>query len=148
MGMLSRKMDEIPEENRRTSQRLASLEHDACRSRLAMEADGQVDTEIRERTEGAATAIQAMHEDSCSVNRVDPTPKTTSISFGVKGDSPALPCRDDVLVDNGAAAPKSCLSPLAMRTTTAASGLLPFYSNKDPLRLLKSLALSNRRDAF
>ena len=29
------------------------------------------------------------------------------------------------MVENGTAAPKSCISPLEMRTTTAASGLLP-----------------------
>ena len=38
---------------------------------------------------------------------------------------PPLPCRNDVVVENGTAAPKSCLSPLEMRTTTAAGGLLP-----------------------
>ena len=35
------------------------------------------------------------------------------------------PSRDDVLVGNGAAALKSCLSPLEMRSLTAAGGLLP-----------------------
>ena len=40
----------------------------------------------------------------------------------MKAEPPALPCRDDVLVENGAAMPKSCISPLEMRTTTA---LLP-----------------------
>ena len=68
---------------RGTSQRLASLEHDARQPRLAMEADGQADTEIRERTEGDATAVQAIHGDSCSANRVDSGPKTTSTSFDV-----------------------------------------------------------------
>ena len=90
-----------------------------------MEADGQVDTEAHERTEGAATAIQAMHGDSCCANRVDPGSNTTSTSFGVKADPPALPCRDDALVDNSAAAPKSCLPSLEMRSPTAAGGLLP-----------------------
>ena len=70
------------------------------------------DKQTRERTEGAAKAVQAMHEDSCSANRVDPDP-ICSTNFG--GDStgpPALPCsRDDALVGNGAAAPKPCLSP-------------------------------------
>ena len=85
----------------------------------------QADTKTRERMEGAATAVRAMHGDSCSTNRVDPDPMG-STSFG--GDStgpPALPCsRDDALVGNGAAVPKSCLSPLEMRSPTAAGGLL------------------------
>ena len=37
----------------------------------------------------------------------------------------ALPRWDDVLVDKGAAAPKPCLSPVEMRTLTAAGDLLP-----------------------
>ena len=125
MDVLSREMDEISEEIRGTSQRLASLEHDARQPRLAMEVDGQADTETRERTAGAATAVQAIHGDSCSANRVDSGPKTTSTSFGVKTDPPALPCRDDVLVDKGSAVPKSCISPLETCTTLAAGGLPP-----------------------
>ena len=75
-----------------------------------MEADGQADKKTRERTEGAATAVQAMHGDSFSDSRVDPGPKTSnSTSFGVKAEPPALPCRDGVVVENGAAAPMSCL---------------------------------------
>ena len=39
---------------------------------------------------------------------------------------PALPClRDKVLVDNGAVAPKSCLSPADMCTSTASGSLIP-----------------------
>ena len=90
------------------------------------EGSGQADTKTRERTEGAAKAVQAMHGDSCSASRVDPDPMC-STSFG--GDStgpPALPCsRDDALVGNGAAAPKSCFLPLEMRSLTAANRLLP-----------------------
>ena len=63
-----------------------------------MVADGQADTKTRERTEGAATAIQAMHGDSCSANRVDPDPMCSASS----GDSigpPAFPCSgDDALI--------------------------------------------------
>ena len=105
---------------------LASLEQDARQPRLAMEADGPADTKTRERTESAATAVQAMHGDSCSANRVDPDPMC-STSFGDDCTGPpTLPCsREDGLVDNGAAAPKSCLSLLEMRSPTAAGGLLP-----------------------
>ena len=102
-----------------------SLEQDARQPRLAMvEANGYANTKTCERSEGAATAVQAMHGDSCSATRVDPGPKTHSTSFGVKVDPPALPCRDDVLVGNRAAAPKSCLPSLEMRSPIAASGLL------------------------
>ena len=49
----------------------------------------------------------------------------TSLSDGSTGP-PTLPCtRDDTLVDNDAAAPKPCLPPVEMRTSTAAGGLLP-----------------------
>ena len=121
-----RKMDEI---TRLLKQHLASLEQDARQPRLAMEADGPADMKTRERTEGAATAVQAMHGNNFSASRVDLAPKTTSTSFGVKADPPALPCRDDVLVVNGAAASKSCLSLLEMGTTSAAGGLFPTGKN-------------------
>ena len=102
---------------------LTRLQHDTRPPRLAMEADGPVNTKNCERTEGAATAVQAMHGDSCTAQKVQDGPKT-SISFGVKAEPPHLPCREDVLVEDGAAAPKSCLPSLEMRTTTAASGLV------------------------
>ena len=84
------------------------------------------DTKTRECTEGATATVQAKYGDSCSVNQVDPDPMYLT-SFGNGSTGPlALPCsRDDALVDNGAAAPKSCLSPMEMRTLTAADGLLP-----------------------
>ena len=116
-------MDEM---TRRLEQHLASLEQDARQTRLATEADGPADTKTRERTEGVAKALQAMHRgDIFSASRVDPGPKTNSTSFGVKVEPPALPCRDVVVVENGAAAPKSRLSLLDMRTTSDAGGLLP-----------------------
>ena len=132
------------EDTKLKSQRLASLEHDARQPRLTMEPDEPTDTRTRERTEGAATAVQAMHGDSFSTSRVDLGPKTTSTSFRIKADPPALTCRDDVVVDNGAAEPKSCLSPLEMRTTSSTGGSLPIGKtstatettfNQPPLRL-------------
>ena len=126
------------------NQRVASLEHDTRQHRLAMVADGQANTKTRERTEGAAQAIQAMDGYSVTPTRVDPGPKTNSASFGVKAESSALPRRKDVLVENSAAAPKSCLPFLEMRKATTAGDLL--YTgeistatkttfNKSPLRL-------------
>ena len=142
--MWNRNIDEI---TRLLEQHVASLEYDARQPRLAVEADGPADTKTRERTEGAATAVQAMHDDSCSVTWVDPGPKTNSTSFGLRTESPALPCRDDALVENGAVSPKSCLPSLEMRSPTAAGGLLPTGEasiaarttyNQPPLRLYYS----------
>ena len=123
---LDSKLDELADEMRATKQRSAGLEQVARQSRLAMEADVPSDANTDERTEGAATAVQAKHGDSCFANRVDPDPMCLT-SFGDDSTGPpALPCsRDDALEGNGAAAPKSCLSPLVMRTPTAAGGLLP-----------------------
>ena len=56
-----RRRDEIM---RLLKQPLTSLEEDARQPRLTMEADGPANTKTRERTEGATTAIQAMHGDS------------------------------------------------------------------------------------
>ena len=61
--------------------------------------------------------------DKSSSARIDAGP-TSSTSFGMKVEPPALPLRDDALVDNGAAAPKLFLSPVEIRTLTAAGGLL------------------------
>ena len=117
------KMQEYVGDLRSMEQRVARLEPDARQPRLAEKAGGPADTKTRERTEGTATAIQAMHGDSCSATWVEPGPKTNSTSFGMV--APDLPYGEDVLVEDGAAAPKSCLPSLEMRTTTAGGGLLP-----------------------
>ena len=119
------KIQEYVEGLRSMEQRVERLKPSARQPRLAIEADGSANTKTRERTEGAATAVQVMHGDSCSATRVDPGPKTNSTSFGMMVEPPNLPFRDDVLVENDAASPKSCLPSLEMRTTTAAGGLLP-----------------------
>ena len=123
---MSKSFGEFKEDLRSIDQRLASLEWIARQPRLAMEADVPADKKTRELTEGATTAVQAKHGDSCSANRVDPDPKR-STSFGDDLTEPsALPCsRDDALVGNGAVVPKSCLSPLEVCTPTAAGGLFP-----------------------
>ena len=89
-----------------------------------MEADRPANTRTRERAEGAATAVQVMYGDSCTPQKVQHRPKT-SISFGVKAEPPDLPSRGDVLVEDGAAAPKSYLPSLEMRSPTAAGGVVP-----------------------
>ena len=63
------------------------------------------------------------HGNSSSAKKADAGP-TSSISLGMAVKPPALPRRDDVLVNKGAEAPKLCLSPVEMRTITVADGLL------------------------
>ena len=89
----NKKLDEIFDEMREMDQHVTRLEHGARQPRLAMEADGYTDTKTRERTEGAATAVQAMRGDYFSARLVEPGPNTNSTSFGVKAEPPALPCR-------------------------------------------------------
>ena len=119
------KLDEISDEMRKMDEHVTRLEHGARQPRLAMEADGQANTKTRERTEGAATAVQAMRGDGFSPRRVEPGPNTNSTRFGVKAEPPALPCGDDVVVESGNAASESCLPSLEIRSSTAAGGLVP-----------------------
>ena len=121
----NRKLDEISDETRVMDQHVTSLEHGARQPRLTMEADGPADTKTRERTEGATTAVQAMRRNDFSARRVEPGANTNSTSFGVKAEPPALPCRDDVVVESGDAASESCLPSLEMHSSTAAGGLVP-----------------------
>ena len=88
MSKMGEVLKEIIEELRSMNQRVARLEQNARQPRFSMEAEGQADTKTRERMAGAATAVQAMHVDSCSASRVDLDPKTISTSFGVKADPP------------------------------------------------------------
>ena len=122
---------------------ILSQEQDARQPRLAMEADEQASTKIRERTEGAARAVQAMLGGCFSVRQVEPGPTTNSTRFGVKARPPALPCRDDSVVECSSAASQSCLPSMEMRSSTAAGGLVPtgeasnaleITSNQPPLR--------------
>ena len=128
-------IDEFVEEMRATGS--ASLEQNARQPRLAMEADMPSDTKTRKRTEGDAAAVQGKLGDSCSANQSDPDPMCLTCFEDDCTGPPALPCsRDDALVDTGAAAPKSCLSPLETCTPSAASFLLPAgtaYSDEDHL---------------
>ena len=126
-----RKFDEFTEKMKETRrQRLAGFEHEARQPCLAMEADVTSDTK---RAEDAA-GDQTKNGDSCSAKRVD-AGLASSTSFGMTAEPPALPRKDDVLVDKGAEVPKPCLSPVKMRTLTAAGGLLPaghsLYSNEN-----------------
>ena len=106
----NRKLDEI------LDQHVTSLEHGARQPRLAMETDRQADTKTRERTAGTATAVQAMR-GTASARRVEAGPNTNSTSFGVKAEPPALPCKDDVVAESGAAASESCLPSMEIRSS-------------------------------
>ena len=140
----NKKLDEISDEMRKMDQHVTRLEHEAWQPCLAMEADGPADTtKTRERTEGAATAVQAMCGDGFSARRFEPGPNTNSTSFGVKAGPPALLCRDDSVIESGAAAFESCLPSMEMHPSTAAAGLVPTgeaskasetTSNQPPLR--------------
>ena len=145
------KIDELGDEVRATNQRLSSQDQDARQPRPAMEADVPADKKTRERTEGAATAVQAKHGDSCSANRVDPDSMCSTI-FGVKAEPPALPCRDDVLIDNGAAVPNVVSLTLGDAHTNSHRWLAPYrqnlYSDNDHPSPDISLALPGRRDTF
>ena len=66
-----------------------------------------------------------MHGDCFSARRVEPGPTTNSTSFGVKAERPALPCRDDSVVECGSAASKLCFPSMEVRSSTAAGGLVP-----------------------
>ena len=104
---------------------LAGHEQDARQPCLAIEADVPSDTKTHKRMEDAI-AVQAKHEGSCSASQVDPNPMCLTNYGDDFTRSPTLPCsRNNALVDNGVATPKSCLSPVEMRTLTAASGVLP-----------------------
>ena len=141
---LNKQLDESYEEMKKMNQHVTRLEHEARQPRLAMEADGPADTtKTHERTEGAATAVQAMRGDCFSARRVELGPTTNSTSFGVKAGPPALPCRDNSVVESGATVFESCLPSMEMRPSTAAGGLIPTgeaskasetTSNQPPLR--------------
>ena len=126
---------------RATRQHLVSLEQDARELRLATEADVPTYTWTRKRAEDAAS-YKAKHGNNCSAKKVDPD-LVCLTSFGDDStESPALPpCRDDAIVDKGATASKPCLSPVVMRTPTAAGGLLPAGAVSTAMRTIFSRPL-------
>ena len=144
------KLDELMEETIEPRQRSASLEQDARQPCLGIEADVTSEKKTRNRTEGAAAAERVISGDNSSP-QVDTDPIRLT-SFGDNFTGPrAFPCsRDDVVVDNGAAAPKPFLSPVEMCTRTAAGGLLPagLYSNEKRLLPVASSVLTDRGDEF
>ena len=110
-----RKLDKLEEKTRETNRRLARLQHGAQQPCLVMEEDVKTDIKTRKRTEGVEEERVISGDNSSAQVDTDPMCLT---SFGDNSTGPpALPCtRDDALEDNGAAAPKSCLSFTEMRT--------------------------------
>ena len=111
-------MSHFEKQTKMLETRLTYLEHDARQPRLAMEADGPANTKTQERTEGAATAVQVMRGDSCTTEQKVQDRSKTSITIGVEAEPLDLSCREDVLVEDGARAPKSCLPPILGDTLT------------------------------
>ena len=68
--MRSEILREPKKDLRSLGQRLAGLEQDAWQPRPAMEEDGLENTKTRERTEDAATAVQAVHGDRFSAEMI------------------------------------------------------------------------------
>ena len=129
------KLDGCMEKARKTKQRLASLEQNARQLRLATEADVPTYKKTRRRAEDAA-ADQAKHGDSCSAKRVHAGP-TGSTSFGRTAKPPALPRRNNILVDRGAEAPKPHLSHVEVRMLPSTAGsLLPAGTASTAIRII------------
>ena len=139
---LDKAFDKPAEMTRSANQRLAGLEQEARQSRLATEADVPTATKTRKRTESASAAEREINGNNCSAQVT--TDSTNLLSFGDAGP-PALPCtRVDALVNNGAAAPKLCLSPAKMRTHRWHS----LYSDENHILLVAFFIVLDQRDIF
>ena len=132
---------ENSKEMRATRHHLTGLKQDARQPRLATKADVPTGTKTRKRMEDAAVD-QSKHGDSCSAKRVDACLPICLTSFGDGSiEPPALPCKDDAMVDKGAAVPKPCLSSVETRTPTSTDGLLPAGTPSTAMRTIFSRPL-------
>ena len=115
------KLDDMVKETRNTNQRRAGLQHQAQQPRLAMNADVLENKKTRESTEDFAQDGRLGDTSSDQVH--DPM---RLIIFGDQDytEPPALPCRDDTLINQGHEVAKPCLSPVEMRKSTPAGSLL------------------------
>ena len=111
------------EETGKTNNLLSGLQHGALQSHVAMETDVKTDKKTRKRTEGAAAADRAKHEDSPS-GKVDDGP--TSLTSFCMIAQPLLmapeKCIGDTLVNRGVEASKLCSTPVEMRMLSSAAG--------------------------
>ena len=124
------KLDDMVKETRNTNQRRAGLQHQAQQPRLAIKADVLDDKKTRESTEDFA---QDGRLRDISSDRVHDPMRLTSFGDKRHTEPPAIPCRDNALVNQGQEIAKPCLSPLEIRKSTPAGSLLhagAAYSNK------------------
>ena len=129
------RLDGLMEKARETRQRLTGLEQDTRESCLVTEADVPTGEKTRKRAEDAA-ADQAKDGDNCPAKRGHTGP-TSSTSFGMTAEPPALSRRDDVLVNKGAEVPKSHLPPMEVRILPSAiGGLLPAGTGPTVMRTI------------
>ena len=70
-------MSHFEEQTKILENRSTSLEHGARQPRLAMEAEGHANTKTRGRTEGAATAVQAMRGTAFLLTGLNPAQTPT-----------------------------------------------------------------------
>ena len=115
------KLDDIEEEALNTNQRHAGLQHQAQQPRLATKADAQDDKKTRESTEDFA---QDRRLGDISSDRVHDPMRLTSFGDQDYTEPPALPCRDDALINQGHEVAKPCLSPEEIRKSTSAGSLI------------------------
>ena len=113
-------LDHMEEKALNTNQRHAGLQHQAHQPSLAMKADVQGDKKTRESTEDFTQ--DGILGDISSDRVHDPMRLT---SFGDKDytEPPALPSRDDALVNQGHEVAKPCLSTVEIRKSTSADSL-------------------------
>ena len=79
-------MSHLEEQTKMLEKRLTRLEPGARQPLVAMEADGHANTKTQKRTEGAATAVQAMSGDSCTTEKkVQDGPKSRTSRFFLQG---------------------------------------------------------------
>ena len=109
------------EENIKNNQRLARLQHLAQQPCLATETGVKTDTKACKRTKSAA-ADRAKHGDSSSTQVNDGPTNLTSFDNIAKPLSAPGKCIGDVLVHEGAEAPKPHLPPLEVYILSSTAG--------------------------
>ena len=92
------KLEDMVKATRNTNQRRAGLQHRAKQPRLVMKADVLADNKTRESTEDFA---QDGRLGDISSDRVHNPMRLTSFGDQDYTEPPALPCRDDALVNQG-----------------------------------------------
>ena len=115
------KLDDIVKETRNTNQRRAGLQHQTQQPRLAVKADTLEDKKTRKSLEDFA---QDGRLGGISSDRAHDPMRLTSFGDQDYIEPPALPCRDDALVNQGQKMAKPCLSLVKIRKSTPAGSLL------------------------